>query len=63
MLKRLPVRIIKETAAWVKEWHYQHCAEPDVETKLAQALRERLRNKYDVHPDDLDTEAARVLMR
>jgi hypothetical protein len=30
---------------------------------VAQALRERLRNKYDVRPEDLDAEVARVMAR
>jgi hypothetical protein len=41
----------------------QHRDLPDVDGQLTHTLRERLRNKYDVFPEHLDTEAARVIER
>ena len=49
----LPLRLLDEDAGWTDEWHYQHRDDPDVDGKLATALRERLRNKRDVRPEQL----------
>jgi putative DNA primase/helicase len=59
----LPLRLLDEDADWAEEWHYQHRDEPDVDAKLATALRERLRNKRNVRPEHLEIEAARVMDR
>ena len=56
-------RTVTAAAEWAKEWRYQHRDEPDVDTQLAQAVRQWLRNTYDVFPEHLDTEAARVIER
>jgi hypothetical protein len=39
-----PLRLLDEDAGWAEEWHYRHRDDPDVDAKLAIALRERLRN-------------------
>jgi hypothetical protein len=59
----LSIRTLDEDADWAEEFHYRHRDEPDVDAQLAQALRERLRNKRDVRPADLEIEAARVMDR
>jgi hypothetical protein len=59
----LSIRTLDEDADWVEEFHYRHRDQPDVEAQLAQALRERLRNKRDVRPADLEVEVARVMDR
>jgi hypothetical protein len=59
----LSARTLDEDADWVEEFYYRHRDEPDVDALLAQALRERLRNKRDVRPADLEVEAARVMDR
>jgi hypothetical protein len=59
----LSVHTIEDIAAWATEFHYQHRGEPDPDGRLATALRERLCNKYDVLPEHIETEAARVMDR
>jgi hypothetical protein len=59
----LPRRLLDEDAGWAEEWHYRHRDEPEVDAKLAIALRERLRNKRNVSPEHLEIEAARVMDR
>jgi hypothetical protein len=54
---------VEDTVAWAVKFNWQHRDQPDVDAQLAQALRERLFNRYDVHPDDLEAEAARVMDR
>jgi putative DNA primase/helicase len=59
----LSVRAVDEAAEWVREFHYRHRDEPDVDATMRQALRERLLNRYDVRPADLEIEFERVLAR
>jgi hypothetical protein len=59
----LPLLLLDEDAGWAEEWRYRHRDEPDVDPKLAIALRERLRNKRNVWPEHLEIEAARVMDR
>jgi hypothetical protein len=59
----LSERTIDEIAEWVRAFASHHVGEPDADAQLVQALRERLRNKYDVRSEDLDAEAARVMAR
>jgi hypothetical protein len=59
----LSERTIDEVAEWVRAFASRHVGEPDADAQLAQALRERLRNKYNVRPEDLDAEVARVMAR
>ena len=54
---------VDEVAEWVQAFAARHVGEPDIDTLIAQALRERLRNKYNVRPEDLDIEAKRVMAR
>jgi hypothetical protein len=61
--KGLSEREIDEDAEWADEWRYQHRDEPDVDAILAQKLRERLRNKRHVFPENLEIEAERVMTR
>ena len=56
-------RTVDEAAVWAKEWRYRHRDEPGVNGLLMTALHERLRNTYDIFPEHLDTEAARVIER
>ena len=56
-------RTVDEVAEWVQAFAARHVGEPDIDALIAQALRERLRNKYDVRPEDLDIEAERVMAR
>ena len=59
----LSERTLDEVAEWVQAFAARHVGEPDIDALIAQALRERLRNKYDVRPEDLDIEAERVMAR
>jgi hypothetical protein len=59
----LSERTIDEVAEWVRAFASRHVGEPDADAQLAQALRERPLNKYNVRPEDLDAEAARVMAR
>jgi hypothetical protein len=59
----LSERILDEVAEWVRAFAARHVGEPDIDALMRQALRERLLNKYDVRPEDLDTEAERVIAR
>jgi hypothetical protein len=59
----LSERTIDEVAEWVRAFASKHVGEPDIDTLIARALRERLFNKYDVRPEDLDAEAERVMAR
>ncbi len=56
--KRLSDVQIEELRAWTVELDWRHRGQPEV---VAEALHERLRNKYDVRPGHLETEAARVM--
>jgi putative DNA primase/helicase len=57
-VSRLSDAEIDELRAWTVAFDWQHRNQPDA---LAQALRERLCNRYDVRPNDLEAEAARVM--
>jgi hypothetical protein len=59
----LPEREVDEVAEWVQAFAARHVGEPDIDALITQALRERLRNKYNVRPEDLDIEAERVMAR
>ena len=59
----LPEREVDEVAEWVQAFAARHVGEPDFDALIAQALRERLLNKYNVRPEDLDIEAERVMAR
>ena len=59
----LSERTLDEVAEWVRAFASRHVGEPDINALIAQALRERLFNEYDVGPEDLDTEAERVMAR
>jgi hypothetical protein len=56
----LSIRTIKEVAEWAVQFH-RRCHGADADAQLAQALRERLVNRYDVFPGDLEVEAKRVM--
>lgn len=56
-------RTVDEVAERVRAFAARHVGEPDINALIDQALRERLRNKYSVRPEDLDTEAERVMAR
>jgi putative DNA primase/helicase len=58
----LSAREIEEDAKWALYFFEQHRHNnPDAQAMLATALRERLRNKHDVDPENLDIEAERVM--
>jgi putative DNA primase/helicase len=59
----LPEREVDEVAEWVQAFAARHVGEPDIDALITQALRERLRNKYNVRPEDLDIEAERIMAR
>ena len=59
----LSERNLDEVAEWVQAFAASHVGEPDIDAMIARALRDRLRNKYDVRPEDLDIEAERVMAR
>jgi putative DNA primase/helicase len=59
----LSERTLDEVAEWVQAFAARHVGEPDIDALITQALRERLRNKYNVRPEDLDIEAERVMTR
>jgi hypothetical protein len=61
--KGLPEREVDEVAEWVQAFAARHVGEPNIDALITQALRERLRNKYNVRPEDLDIEAERVMAR
>jgi hypothetical protein len=54
----LSVAEIEELRGWAVEFDWRHRDHPEA---LAQALRERLCNRYDVRPDNLEAEAGRVM--
>jgi putative DNA primase/helicase len=56
----LSIRTIEEVAEWAVQFH-RRCDGADADAELAQALRERLVNRYDVFPGDLEVEAKRVM--
>jgi hypothetical protein len=56
----LSARQIREMAQWLSAFSARHIGDDDL---IAEAVRERLRNRYDVRPEDLDIEAARVMDR
>jgi hypothetical protein len=57
----LSERTIEDIAEWLGDYASRLVGDPNIDAKLGQALRERLRNKYDVYPEHLETEAARVM--
>jgi len=59
----LSERTLDEVAEWVQAFAARHVGEPDIDALITQALRERLHNKYNVRPEDLDIEAKRVMAR
>jgi putative DNA primase/helicase len=59
----LSAREIEEDAKWADWFFDQHRHKPDGEAILHAALLERLRNKRDVDPENLESEAERVMDR
>src|SRR5262249_2229740 len=51
---RLDARVIPEIKEWAIAFVHRHWDAPDRDALLAQALGERLLNKYDVFPGDLE---------
>ena len=60
---RFTATALDDTCEWYLGVLRRRSGEPDLEAVLDQALRERLFNKYDLSPADLETEVARVKKR
>ena len=61
--KGLSAPTIDALADWYDETHYSRRDEPEIEARLDQELRCRLREEYGVFPEFIETEAERVKER
>ena len=57
----IDARAIPEFKEWAIAFVHRHWDAPDRDALLAQALRERLVNRYDVFPGDLETAVEQVM--